>query len=561
MDYKRLIELDNQYPNLRNYKTGSKENTDVLKGIYADVNHIEFSIPTIDMVKYVPGTTFRFILSLAKDTTDINPMLYTSETYYKDLQSANVENNPYFIIPSFDPNYIVHYYYSDVLATWQKMKNLETGSAVQMHENIFINQSGTIDFDNLVYYIDWCVDKVNPLDTDTGGVLNATTIANWNYLDIDPLTGQVKETIKGNSNPSASLDTGSLSTTQSDLNNTQSQLNDILSQITAIQTEINTKANFKFSPNSANVSVAGFIFTSTISNAEKGNKVARINDLVNQLTAKINELKANQTKLQTNIDTLNSQISNVIGAIGNVQSGIAQASQLANQLNSNIGSIKNLAKQIPTSLPKLPAAPNLGALKSMALAAVPAIPKIPKKPSLKFPELPKLSLKKPKKPKKFKKAELAGALKDIQGSVSSLQNASTSVISQAQGLANKANGLASAVQNAAQNAVAGAISTVTSTANLLLVQATSVGTSAQSNIKSSANLSNIVGSSGQNSTDGANLGGLSQADIVAQKEAQIQSGTRYAKKLQDGTIRYIYNDPSSPTGYIYGDGTIVNKDD
>ena len=432
MEYRRLTALDNQYPNITAYQSGSKESIDVLKGIYADKNHIEFSIPTIDKLKYTSGTTFRFILSIAKDINDTNPILYTSEAYYKDLQSANIENNPYFIIPSFDPNYVINYYYSDILAIWQKMKNLETGSAVQMNENIFINSAGSIDFDNLIYYIDWCVNSINPLDTDSGGVLEATTIANWNYLNIDPLTGQVKETIKGNSNPSASLNTGSLSTIQSDLSNNQSELNNVLSQITAIQTEINTKANFRYSPTNATVNIAGFKFVSTINNGEKGNQVARTNDLVKQLTAKANELKATQTQLQSNIDTLNNQISNVSSIVGNVQSGIAQASQLANQLNSNIGSIKNLAKQIPTSLPKLPATPNLGALKSAALAVVPAIPKIPKLPSLKFPELPKLSLKKPKKPKKFKKAELAAALKDAQGSVSSLQNATTSVISQAQ---------------------------------------------------------------------------------------------------------------------------------
>jgi len=456
MEYKRLTALDNQYPNITAYQSGSVNNTDVLKGIYADKNHIEFSIPTLDTLKYVPGTTFRFILSIAKDTLDTNPLLYTSEKYYKDLQSANIENNPYFVIPSFDPNYVVNYYYSDVLTTWQKMTNLETGSAVQMNENIFVNSSGSIDFDNLVYYIDWCVGAVNPLDTDSGGVLDATTIANWNYLDIDPLTGQVKQTIKGNSSPSASFDTGSLSTAQTDLKDNQSQLNDVLSKITAIQNEITTKVNFRYSPTNATVNVAGFTFTSTITNGEKGNQVARTNDLVKQLTAKVNELKATQTKLQTNIDTLNTQISNVSSTVGNVQSGIAQASQLANQLNSNIGSIKNLANQIPTSLPKLPATPNLGALKSAALAAVPAIPKIPKLPSLKFPELPKLSLKKPKKPKKFKKAELATALKDAQGSVSSLQNASTSVISQAQNAANQAQSAVASAQSAAAGAVASA---------------------------------------------------------------------------------------------------------
>ena len=56
-------------------------------------------------------------------------------------------------------------------------------------------------------------------------------------------------------------------------------------------------------------------------------------------------------------------------------------------------------------------------------------------------------------------------------------------------------------------------------------------------------------------------GSLSQKDIISQKNTQIQSGKRTAKTQKDGTIRYIYQDPSSPTGYVYGDGTIVNKDD
>jgi hypothetical protein len=190
MEYKRLIQLDNQYPNLRNYKSGSAENTDVLTGLYPETNKLTFELPNISDLKWIPNTKFRFILSISENTSSLSSSLYTSEEYYNDLISSNAENNPYFVTSSFNPIYIVNYYYGESLSYFDAMYNLETSSAVSMHKNIFIDASRSIDYNSLVSYIDWCVGSINPLDTISGGVLDPNTIGSWDYLNIDPLTGK-----------------------------------------------------------------------------------------------------------------------------------------------------------------------------------------------------------------------------------------------------------------------------------------------------------------------------------------------------------------------------------
>jgi hypothetical protein len=59
----------------------------------------------------------------------------------------------------------------------------------------------------------------------------------------------------------------------------------------------------------------------------------------------------------------------------------------------------------------------------------------------------------------------------------------------------------------------------------------------------------------------AKMAGSLTSDKEAAIKAAKESSHRFMKKQKDGTSRWIYAYPDSPTGYIYGDGTNVNKED
>jgi len=228
MEYKRLIQLDNQYPNLRNYKPGNSNNTGVLYGLYPEKNKIDFTFPDINTLKFVAGTNFRFILVIRKDNKDTNPEIYTSETYYTDLGYSIAENNPYFSLASFNSRYIVNITYSDLITTFKNAQSKEHADGVIMNRNLFLNKDSSIDYDSLVAYVDWLVSAVDPLNIDTGGVIPPQIVGDWNYLEIDPISQVVSDKVVAvptsiitGTSGSAQIDTTSTNTPANKANQTQ----------------------------------------------------------------------------------------------------------------------------------------------------------------------------------------------------------------------------------------------------------------------------------------------------------------------------------------------------
>jgi hypothetical protein len=240
MEYKRLIQLDNQYPTLRNYKPGDTDNAGVLYGIYAETNKINFTFPTIKDLKFVAGTDFRFILAIRKDNLDKNPTLYTSETYYNDLVLSISENNPYFSLASFNSSYIVNITYSDLLDRFKTTQSKEHADGVIMNRNLFINNDYSIDYDSLVAYIDWLVSPVDPLNIDTGGVIPSEIVGNWNYLEIDPISNVISNKIVAVPTSIISGTSGSLQTDTTKSNTSADKANQIQSGISQAQNVIGT---------------------------------------------------------------------------------------------------------------------------------------------------------------------------------------------------------------------------------------------------------------------------------------------------------------------------------
>ena len=191
MEYRRLVQLDNKYPNLRNYQTNViQKNTITLNGIYADRNKIEFEYADLATVTPIEDTNFRFILGIKMDESDKKPKYFTSDKFFKDFVSSIDENNPYLLIGAFDIRVFAFYEFFDTLKIFEENKKLEETDLVFMNKNVFIDEKSEIDYTALVQYIDWVVSTPNNLDFETGGVKSAELLGIWTQLEIDPETGK-----------------------------------------------------------------------------------------------------------------------------------------------------------------------------------------------------------------------------------------------------------------------------------------------------------------------------------------------------------------------------------
>jgi hypothetical protein len=487
MDYKRLIELDNIYPSISSYKEGAPNKTQILYGSYPEKNKIEFKVPpTLDTINYLPDTNFRFVLAIFKDYKDTNPVYYTSEIYYRDLRLALLENNPYFLHASFASENIVPYVIEDSLKIFNTFSQPEFKSFINVRQNVMFRSGSVVDYDNLVRYIDWVVDTPSPLDEPNFGVLQPDTIAGWDLLNGNFVTGKVTSGISasfGIGKEFVQADTllsgSNVSSLESNLKFQEEKLKKITEEISAINIELGSKSNYKLNfLQKGSVTVYNNVYETKVPISFFFSKERASDYLTTQLKNKVVELTTQKDNVQADYNSAKSNLDSANSTLGNTQN-------LANNASALLGKIPSIPK-LP-DIPQIPKIPSLGTLgeallgNAAGLVALPNIPKItlPKIPSLKLPPLKLFKKKEPKEPKKVKN--------------------------------NKKKGL--------------------------------------------------TGLEDQTPTQPVGNSSLTQADITAQKKQQIASGERIAKRQKDGTIRYIYKDASSPSGYVYADGTFVNKND
>jgi len=495
MEYKRIYLLDNQYPNAQSYKDSKlKPNTVTLFGVYPEKNSIDFAIPSIENLKWVADTNFRFIMAIFKTYEDTNPVYYTSMDYYVDIKDAISTNQPYFVQAVFNSTNIVSIVVEDFENIYTQFSEAESKAFVSMRMNLFMKSDGGVLYDNLVRYIDWMVSTPSPLDTDNFGVLVPESIAGWDILKGNYVTGKLETGVSGSfgigansANSSISTSNGKLDEYNSILNSLSEKYGKLNSSISNIDDVLNSN-KFQVPPiGKVTVNIDGQTFQSdSINGKSRVDEVKqKINDYKNNLLAQTKEIDSKIQDVSGKITDVKNSLDSTVASL----SGISKFSTDALEALGT-GSVGDyLMSKIPKipPIPKIPKLPKLSALeadaaakladlKSQALNAIPAIPKIslPKLGKIHFPALPKLHLKKPKVPKKINKG-----LKGLLESAKNLSDAANSVAAQAQGAVNE---VQSGVKSA-QAAVVSAQSTVTNAANQAqesIKQAQAAVTSAQS---------------------------------------------------------------------------------
>ncbi len=504
MEYKRITDLQNTYPQTGNYisdqflklsqasgllqyeSNDAQEKAQIsLFGKYADKNVLRFTTKTLKNLIPVEGTNFRFILAIFKDYSDTNPVYFASQTYYNDLNAALVEANPYFLQASFDSANVVSFVYEDVVNIVKNAIPIEQKSRVDFRTNIFVASNGNINLYNLVKYIDWLVDKPSPLDDVNGGVLHPETIAGWNVFDGNWATGEVLTTVSASYGIGKEFviieDKTAENAAMAELAKQQKEQRRIESTIKLLEDEIKNQKNY-FYPLAAGAYAMVNTQIKTLFGITAKNKKSLTKEEIEdefkfskKYQTNLGPTKGRQTRkaaitelilkdlniFKKDLDTKKQEVAKIVANINEIKNTIkdakAKAEEALNSLNGKIPSIPKIPKlpDIP-KIPKLPKTSDLLAL--LPLPVLPALPKLPSLPKFgkpKLPKVPKIKLKKPKEPKKVKKNKgkgLKGALAGLQDAAGKVQGSIAAATAAAAGATAAVAGAAAAAKSAVANA-------------------------------------------------------------------------------------------------------------
>lgn len=193
MEYIPLNKLPNKYPSVTNYSWEDGSYI-ILDGEYP-TNYIAFRKPFLNQLKWVPKTKFKFIVCIKTSKVDPYQQFYTSEEYYKALEKALLDNNPYFPKLSFKKENIIEVDISDALSIFFDRNPEDEGKyGVRVFRNFFCEADlneyfNGLNYENLIKYLDWLLDRSAPYDIDQGGVLPASTNSKYEILEYNPDLG------------------------------------------------------------------------------------------------------------------------------------------------------------------------------------------------------------------------------------------------------------------------------------------------------------------------------------------------------------------------------------
>jgi hypothetical protein len=308
MEYYRLYDLRNQYPSISNYGT-TIPGTVNLKGSYPETNTLAINIRSLEGIKFVNNTKFRFILKIKEKQTDTTGVLYTSERYYKNLEASLKESNPYFINSSLNDVYVVEIFTESLNALFTSFLNPENKAGVSVNRNNFINNNKSINYDLLVTYIDWVVSQATLSDIDSNGVIPPEKLIDFATFEIDHEKAYFyPDEIQRPTDSNTSGGTGAPGATNQNLEairKLEEELQKINSDISTYTGFINQNDYPNDGLSKSKLLVKGKIEEiEYVSERYLLNRTKQNNDIRRQLTAYSDILKLKKDSLQTQIELL-----------------------------------------------------------------------------------------------------------------------------------------------------------------------------------------------------------------------------------------------------------------
>jgi hypothetical protein len=197
MDYIRLVDITNQYPNLPSYVRQNEKLVNLF-GLYKETNKLEFKMPSIEHIKPVDDLSLRLIFGFRKNVEDKNIQYFTSQQFYSDMEASNIEGNPYFYLQSNKVEFIVLVNLEKFISTFEGLKEIENKQGINVKINNFINEDNSVNYERLMRYLNWVLSKPSLDEIDTDGVIPAERLAEWEVGDYDPIMMKWKFSEKKN---------------------------------------------------------------------------------------------------------------------------------------------------------------------------------------------------------------------------------------------------------------------------------------------------------------------------------------------------------------------------
>lgn len=197
MDYIRLLDITNQYPNLPSYVRNNEESV-TLFGLYKETNKLDYKLPSIEYIKPIDDLNLRLIFGFRKNVEDKNIKYYTSQKFYSDIEASNIEGNPYFYLQANKVEFIVLVNLEKFISIFEGLKEIENKQGINVKLNNFISSDSSVDCEKLMRYLDWVLSKPSLEEIDTDGVIPADRLAEWETGDFDPI--MMKWTFNENKN-------------------------------------------------------------------------------------------------------------------------------------------------------------------------------------------------------------------------------------------------------------------------------------------------------------------------------------------------------------------------
>ena len=113
-------------------------------------------------------------------TLNQNRLLLTGKSFYQKLENDFKNNNVYAINAAFDERFTIKIVLSDMLDVMLKNTQAEQGLDIEMYRNLAFLDTGEIDYDLLISYIDWLISKPNYLEFVDSNVVPVEYIADYN---------------------------------------------------------------------------------------------------------------------------------------------------------------------------------------------------------------------------------------------------------------------------------------------------------------------------------------------------------------------------------------------
>lgn len=113
-------------------------------------------------------------------TLNQNRLLLTGKSFYQKLENDFKNNNVYAINAAFDERFTIKIVLSDMLDVMRKNTLAEQGLDIEMYRNLAFLDTGEIDYDLLISYIDWLISKPNYLEFVDSNVVPVEYIADYN---------------------------------------------------------------------------------------------------------------------------------------------------------------------------------------------------------------------------------------------------------------------------------------------------------------------------------------------------------------------------------------------